>query len=589
MLKIKGLMQVLVCWFCLIPAVINAAETDLNISSANDYMRQVRKNMDAKTIDFTILKNMLVTIEDLNEKAVDCVEKANSQLQAISELEKDNGLTGSATAGGNDVIEENEDAIYIQNKKRLQTAKLAECRLFVFKSQDLIVDLKDMLHDASTSDMLTVSEPMWQILTQKSDNSKALINILIISLLTISVIWCLWLVPKFKFMRKFDNQWSGKIASGYRILLASAAIIIVSLELIGYRQLAVYLSQGALLTVGLLVLFILIVYLGNTIFVQEKILKSMVITKKHKLLELKLLKFSLYALTASWFILLLLQWWGVPLTTVDKIKEFLLNGFTLYGIKIIPMRLLTALLVFSIIQIVGKYFAVYISKQNKFDGEADTQVAISSLITYVVFSIALVCGLLVSGVDFTGLAIVAGALSVGIGLGLQNVVNNFVSGIILLLEKSIRPGDRIMIKGTEGFVKKINFRYTRIVTLLKEDVMMPNSDLITNPITNFVYKDKLTKLKCTVGVAYDSDIELVKETLLNVALQHSEVLNDPLNKPIVALKEFAESNIIFELICVVNDIDNKYTVNSEINFAIVKAFRQNNIVMAFPQLDVHNV
>jgi potassium efflux system protein len=342
-----------------------------------------------------------------------------------------------------------------------------------------------------------------------------------------------------------------------------------------------------LLTVGLLIAFVVIVYAGNSAFVQEKILKTVLITKKHKVLELRLLKFSVYALIATWFVLLLLEWWGVPLGIVDKIKALLLSGETVYGIKIIPMRLLIGIFVFSIIQIVGKYLAVYVSRQNKFEGETETQVVIGSLITYVVFSIALVCALLVSGVDFTGLAIVAGALSVGIGLGLQNVVNNFVSGLILLIEKPVKPGDRIMIKGIEGFVKKISIRSTHIITLLKEDVIIPNSDLIANPITNYVFHDTLYKLGCRVGVAYDSDIDKVRQTLLNVALKHRDIAKDPINQPTVVLKEFCDSSLAFELLCVVSDVNQKYSIASEINMMIVKAFREEGIVMAFPQLDVH--
>jgi small-conductance mechanosensitive channel len=580
MIKIR-LLQVVVSLFCIITATASFA-IDMDIKAANDYMRAIRKSMDSKPVDFNNLKHMLDNLENLTDQAVSCVDSANAQLLAISDIEKDNGLTDH-------LIENSEDALYIRDKKQFQVNKLSHCRLFLFKSRDLTLDLKEVIHAATQSDMLTVSEPMWQVLSHRDGDPRDIANLIIVGLATISIIWCLWLIPTLKFIRRFTSKWPKQIASIYRVLLSVVSIVIITLELVGYRQLAVYLSQGALLTVGLLLLFMIIVYVGNTLFVQEKLLRSMIITKKHKFMEVKLLKFSLYALIASWFVLLLLEWWGVPVASVDKVKGLLLNGETVYGIKIIPMRLLIALLAFSLIQIVGKYLAVYISRQNKFEGETETQVVIGSLITYMVFSVALICGLLVSGVDFTGLAIVAGALSVGIGLGLQNVVNNFVSGLILLIEKPIKPGDRIMIKGIEGFVKKISIRSTRIVSLLKEDVIIPNSDLITNPIINYVFNDTLSRLKCKVGVAYDSNVDLVKETLLNVALKHHDVLNDPLNHPTVVLEEFADSCLVFELLCVVNDVNKKYAIASEINIMIVKAFRENGVVMAFPQLDVHIV
>lgn len=579
MCKLIKLLQSLLFTIVIMPVTVYAAP-DIDLDQANDYMRQVRAFLDTKTNDFNSLESMLDRMEDLQDQANSCIEHTNGQLQAISDLEKDSGLSEQLSGAS-------EDAIYIKNKKQLQAGKLSGCRLFVFKSQDLIVALKEVIHDASQNNMLTVSEPMWQLINNKQDNHIDVLDFILVAMVTISIIWCLWLLPSLKFMNKFEVRWSKQIASLYRIILAVVAIIIITLELVGYRQLAVYLSQGALLTVGLLLAFMLIVYIGNTVFVQDKMLKSIVITKKYKFIELKLLKFSLYALIGSWFFLLLLEWWGVPIALLENIKALLLSGETVYGIKIIPMRLLMAVLVFSIIQIVGKYLAVYISRQNKFEGEAETQIVISSLITYVVFSVAVVGGLFVSGFDFTSLAIVAGALSVGVGLGLQNIVSNFVSGLILLIEKPIKPGDRIMIKGIEGFVKKISVRSTRIVTLLREDVIIPNSDLIANPITNFVFHDTLSKLSCVVNVAYDSNVDLVRETLLNIALKHQDVLNDPLNHPSVVLKGFADNSLVFELMCVVSDVNKKYAIASEINIMIVKAFRENNIVMPFPQLDIH--
>ena len=458
MFKLANLLRILI--IIILPVTSYAAQ-NIDIPAANNYMHEINALLSNRATNLDVLKPALEKMEELHDQAKTCVQNANERLEAIAEVEKDNGLVTNQD-------DNSEDALYIKDKKQLQAIKLSQCRLFMFKAKDLIIDLQQIINDDREKDMLAVSEPMWQVLYAKHTDSNELLNLIIVSVMTISIIWILWLIPNLKLIRKFSSAWPSQIFSAYRILLAVTALVIIGLELIGYRQLAVYLSQGVLLTVGLLILFVLIVYAGNSNFVQEKILKSILITRKHKVMELKLLKFSVYALIACWFVLLLLEWWGVPLLTIDKITSLLLNGETIYGIKIIPMRLLIGIFLFSIIQIVGKYLAVYISKQNKFEGEKETQVVIGSLITYVVFSVALVCGLLVSGVDFTGLAIVAGALSVGIGLGLQNIVNNFVSGLILLIEKPIKPGDRIMIKGTEGFVKKISIRSTRIVTLLKE-------------------------------------------------------------------------------------------------------------------------
>lgn len=346
--------------------------------------------------------------------------------------------------------------------------------------------------------------------------------------------------------------------------------------------------QGILLTFGAILIFVSIVFLGNAVFDNSR-LHSLALVKKQRYPEFSIFKFSLYALLASWVILMLLEWWGVPLNILAKLKDFLIEGTTVYGIRIIPMRLLLGIMIFALIQIVWKIGIFYVAKRRKIDPQADSQIVLTSLLSYVVFTLAILIGLAISGVNFTGLAIFAGALTVGLGFGLQNIVNNFVSGVILLIEKTIRPGDRVSIKGYEGYVRKINLRFTRISTFGKDDVLIPNSDLISTPIVNYEFDDKMSILKCQIGVDYGSDLDLVKTTLLNVALKHEEILNDPINQPIVYLIEFGDSNLVFELVCTVKDVNKKYGVKSDLHFQIANKFKENNISMSYPRRDVHLV
>lgn len=343
--------------------------------------------------------------------------------------------------------------------------------------------------------------------------------------------------------------------------------------------------SGVFLTVGVFLIFTAIIYLGNILFDHTK-LHNLTIVRRQRYPEFVIFKFSLYALIAIWVILMMLEWWGVPVNILGKVKQGLLEGGTVYGVHIIPMRLLLGIMVFAIIQIAWKYSLYYVAKKQKFDPEGDSQVVLTSLLSYVVFTLAILIGLAISGVNFTGLAIVAGALTVGIGFGLQNIVNNFVSGIILLLEKTVKPGDRVSIKGYEGFVRKINLRFTRIATSNKDDVLIPNSDLISTPIINFEFEDKLSTIKCFVGVAYGSDLELVRQTLFNVAQKHADVLHDPLNKPKVFLNEFGENNLLFELECTIIDVNRKHIVTSDLYFLIADAFNENKIIMSYPQREV---
>lgn len=273
---------------------------------------------------------------------------------------------------------------------------------------------------------------------------------------------------------------------------------------------------------------------------------------------------------------------------IDKILIYFFEGFHIAGLIILPYQLLIAITAFCFFSLLARKISTHI-KQNQFQesDEDEKQVAFASITLYIGISLSLVISLLIAGFNFTSLTIIAGALSVGIGLGLQPIVNNFVSGIILLIEKPIKPGDRIQIDNIEGFVKKIRVRSTQIMTPAKEDIIVPNSDFITHQVKNYMFQDKVWRIKASVGVAYGSDVELVSQLLKQVALEHPSVLKRAPNEPSVFFREFGSSALLFELWCLIKDVNTKYRVGSEINFAINKVFKENNICIAFPQQDVH--
>lgn len=310
--------------------------------------------------------------------------------------------------------------------------------------------------------------------------------------------------------------------------------------------------------------------------------------KSHKsLVELRILQIALYLVLIFALTILLIEIWETSSSLATVTLESLVSGVKIAGIKLIPVRIVVALIAFSALLLLGRFIATRVVRHQHFEEEENTQVAIATIILYLSFGIALLAGLLLMGVNFTGLAILAGALSVGIGFGLQHIVNNFVSGLILLLEKPIKPGDRIIVGTTEGIVKKIRVRSTQIMTPAKTDVIIPNADLMTNPVTNYMFRDKMWRVACQVGVAYGSDTTLVKETLLEVAAAQPEVIQSPPNQPMVLFRSFGDSSLVFELWCVIKDVNKKFSVTSELHFAIDDAFRQKNICIAFPQRDIH--
>ena len=216
--------------------------------------------------------------------------------------------------------------------------------------------------------------------------------------------------------------------------------------------------------------------------------------------------------------------------------------------------------------------------------EPSLRLSIATVFGYVGFIIAFVLALAELGIDLQKIALVAGALSVGIGFGLQAVVSNFVSGLILLAERPIRVGDQIAVKDEEGFVRRISVRSTEIETFERASVIIPNSDLITGVVKNWTHANTLGRVLIKVGVGYDSDPEQVRDILAECASSHPQVLQVP--PPTVQLASFGDNALQFEVYCIVSDLANRGAIKSDIQFAILKRFRAAGIEIPYPQRDV---
>jgi small-conductance mechanosensitive channel len=286
----------------------------------------------------------------------------------------------------------------------------------------------------------------------------------------------------------------------------------------------------------------------------------------------------------------MLQVWDVSDTILFEIYTYLTEGFTIWSLEIIPARFASAIITIAIIITVGGWFRKRMEsawlKHTRLDrGAREATVKITG---YIVITIALITGLSVAGFNFQNIAIIAGALSVGIGFGLQNIVNNFISGLILLFERPIKTGDWIVVGNTEGYVKRIRIRSTEIQTFDRADVIVPNSELISSQVTNWMLHNSRGRARIPVGVAYGTNTQKVKEVLENTANDHPSVVTDGSSpKPRVLFRGFGESSLDFELRCHIQDIDERLAVISDLNYAIDAAFRENGIVIPFPQRDLH--
>jgi small-conductance mechanosensitive channel len=190
-----------------------------------------------------------------------------------------------------------------------------------------------------------------------------------------------------------------------------------------------------------------------------------------------------------------------------------------------------------------------------------------------------------AGIDLTALNVLAGAVGIGLGFGLQNIVNNFISGIIILFERPIKVGDRIEVGSVEGEVVRIGGRSTEVVTNDNITIIVPNSRFITENIINWSHNDRRVRFRIPVSVAYGSDVELVVRLLLEVAAANPDVLDNP--PPGVRLMEFGDNGLLFELRAWSTSlIHRKGLLLSNLNFAILASFTENGIEIPYPQRDL---
>jgi len=218
--------------------------------------------------------------------------------------------------------------------------------------------------------------------------------------------------------------------------------------------------------------------------------------------------------------------------------------------------------------------------------EPDLQFAISRFAGYCFIMVGFFIVLKVIGLDLSSLAVIAGAIGIGIGFGLQSVVGNLVSGLIILAERPIAIGHRIEVGGVAGQVTKINLRSTTVVTNDNITIIVPNSDFITHAVTNWSHGDPKVRLRLPVGVAYGTDVEELQRVLLEVASENPATLKEP--APGVRFLGFGDSSLDFELAVWTIEMAHKPTrFRSELYFAIERKLRENNIEIPFPQRDLH--
>lgn len=285
---------------------------------------------------------------------------------------------------------------------------------------------------------------------------------------------------------------------------------------------------------------------------------------------------------------LILTIWGASTDLLLQSLKKLLTGFKIGGINIslvsIALGIISFFLSLAIFKALRtKFYNQVLNKMNIDDG---IRHSLSSGLGFISVVLAVIIAIIMMGGNLTSLAIIASALSVGIGFGLQDIINNFVSGIIILFERPFKVGDWVLVNGEEGKIKQINIRSTEVETFKKASIIIPNATLISNSVTNLTHENNWARHAIKVGVAYGSDVELVKEILLECAKSHKLVLKNP--APYVLFQDFGSSSLDFELRCYTNDIWNGWIIPSDLRFAINKRFIDEGIEIPFQQIVVHS-
>jgi len=366
-----------------------------------------------------------------------------------------------------------------------------------------------------------------------------------------------------------------------RVLLIFA-IIAPILAAIGYFAAARFLVLPSIITLGLLATLLVLFDLIRTF------LNYWVEGDGHELRrdQTRLIPVFVGFLLALGALPLLALIWGARPSDLWEIWGWLNDGITIGESRFSLTDLLVFVLVFgigyTITRLIQKTVRNTVLPRTKMDIGGKT--AVLAGVGYVGVTVAALAAISATGLDLSSLAIVAGALSVGIGFGLQTIVSNFVSGIILLVERPIKEGDWIIAGGHEGIVRKISVRATLVDTFDRCAVVIPNSDLIAGSVLNWTSPDLSGRVKVPIGVAYGTDPERVKEVLLSIATDHPVALKYP--APSVVFKNFGASSLDFELRVFIRDVNKILSVHSDINFEIARRFTQEGIEIPFNQHDV---
>lgn len=424
--------------------------------------------------------------------------------------------------------------------------------------------------------------------TAASDTEIERVLLILINIIVLAGL--IWTLVKKRFDRAFSKESQvHKVKALIKIMMAVFTLTLIA-NILGYVMLSITFVNAAinstygiilLLTAALTLEGVIIIFLHTKLAITLNVVKNYpekIESKLEKILKLVIVVLS---------IIIILNNLGVRKIVFDWLGETLAYKWTIGSFSI---SLGNILLFF-----ISIWLSVIIARFVKFILEGDVLPrlnlargvpgAISTLSSYLIIGFGIIVAIMGAGIDLNSFALLAGALGVGIGFGLQDIVKNFISGLILIFERPIQIGDAVQVEELSGRVMHIGIRSSTVKTWEGAEVIVPNGNLISNKLINWTLSDQRRRIDVKVGVAYGTDINLVMETLLDCVKRNEKILTDP--AAYVLFNDFGESSLDFELRCWTSDFASWVGIRSDIRVAIDKTFKEKNIEIPFPQRDLH--
>jgi potassium efflux system protein len=284
---------------------------------------------------------------------------------------------------------------------------------------------------------------------------------------------------------------------------------------------------------------------------------------------------------------IILLLWGFQWSEMMAWFLTIATGFQIGSVNISLVAIAIGVLLFALFYFFTRWFQGWLDTRVMARGKLDSGVrnSIRTAVGYLGLGIAAVIGISAAGINLSSLALVAGGLSLGIGFGMQAIVSNFVSGLILLAERPFKVGDWIETGGVGGIVKKISVRATEVETFQRQSIIIPNSSFINGNVGNWTHRNKLGRVDIPIGVSHKVDPRRVHAILMDIARGHPLVLKNP--EPFVAFKAIIESTMEFEMRVHLADLSNSGTVQNDIRFTLIDRFAEEGIEIPYPQRDVN--